>query len=186
MQRRSTAAEQSKSCCCRRAARAFCRTGYSVRRRRRAASRRTDGRGVSPRQAAPKRQNGLHSELSYKRLERGKFIWPSASGGAVSISAAQMAYMLEGIDWRNPQLTWRPKCATWRLNSMLWERCLAMGFHLSKARLEDQILNSDLSGPRGPLQSRVSSQRKSTLPRKLRHQTSGHSRIRVKHMSKSW
>ena len=24
------------------------------------------------------------------------------------ISAAQMAYMLEGIDWRNPQLTWRP------------------------------------------------------------------------------
>ena len=27
----------------------------------------------------------------------------------MSISAAQMAYMLEGIDWRNPQLTWRPK-----------------------------------------------------------------------------
>ena len=27
---------------------------------------------------------------------------------AVSISAAQLAYMLEGIDWRNPQLTWRP------------------------------------------------------------------------------
>ena len=24
---------------------------------------------------------------------------------------AQMAYMLEGIDWRNPQLTWRPKSA---------------------------------------------------------------------------
>ena len=31
--------------------------------------------------------------------------------GAVSISAAQMAYMLEGIDWRNPQLTWRPASA---------------------------------------------------------------------------
>jgi transposase len=46
--------------------------------------------------------------LYAKRLDRGKFIWPSASGGAVSISAAQMAYMLEGIDWRNPQLTWRP------------------------------------------------------------------------------
>ena len=26
-------------------------------------------------------------------------------GGAVRISAAQMAYMLEKIDWRNPQLT---------------------------------------------------------------------------------
>ena len=24
---------------------------------------------------------------------------------------AQMAYMLEGIDWRNPQLTWRPQAA---------------------------------------------------------------------------
>ena len=41
----------------------------------------------------------------------GKFIWPSAKGGVVSISAGQMAYMLEGIDWRNPQLTWRPKSA---------------------------------------------------------------------------
>ena len=46
-----------------------------------------------------------------KRLERGKFIWPAASGGAVSISAAQMAYMLEGIDWRHPQVTWRPQSA---------------------------------------------------------------------------
>ncbi|MBM3642624.1 MAG: transposase [Alphaproteobacteria bacterium] len=35
--------------------------------------------------------------LYAKRLDRGKFIWPSASGGPVSISAAQMAYMLEGI-----------------------------------------------------------------------------------------
>jgi len=44
-------------------------------------------------------------------MRRGKFIWPSASAGAVSISAAQMAYMLEGIDWRNPQLSWRPQSA---------------------------------------------------------------------------
>jgi transposase len=33
--------------------------------------------------------------LYVKRLDRGKFICPSASDGAVSISAAQMAYMLE-------------------------------------------------------------------------------------------
>ena len=52
--------------------------------------------------------DGVGLSLYAKRLDRGKFIWPSASGGAVSISAAQMAYMLEGIDWRNPQLTWRP------------------------------------------------------------------------------
>jgi transposase len=49
--------------------------------------------------------------LYAKRLDRGKFVWPSAQEGVVSISAAQMAYMLEGIDWRNPQLTWRPKSA---------------------------------------------------------------------------
>src|ERR1700727_2374088 len=52
--------------------------------------------------------DGVGLSLYAKRLDRGKFIWPSASGGTVSISAAQMAYMLEGIDWRNPQLTWRP------------------------------------------------------------------------------
>jgi transposase len=55
--------------------------------------------------------DGLGLSLYAKRLDRGKFIWPSATEGAVSISAAQMAYMLEGIDWRNPQLTWRPKSA---------------------------------------------------------------------------
>ena len=44
--------------------------------------------------------DGLGMSLYAKRLDRGKFIWPSASAGAVSISAAQMAYMLEGIDWR--------------------------------------------------------------------------------------
>jgi transposase len=55
--------------------------------------------------------DGIGLSLYAKRLDRGRFIWPSASDGAVSISAAQMAYMLEGIDWRNPQLTWRPKSA---------------------------------------------------------------------------
>jgi len=55
--------------------------------------------------------DGVGMSLYAKRLDRGKFIWPSATDGAVSISAAQMAYMLEGIDWRNPQLTWRPQSA---------------------------------------------------------------------------
>ena len=55
--------------------------------------------------------DGIGMSLYAKRLDRGKFIWPSASDGAVSISAGQMAYMLEGIDWRNPQLSWRPQSA---------------------------------------------------------------------------
>jgi len=55
--------------------------------------------------------DGIGLSLYAKRLDRGKFIWPTASAGAVSISAGQMSYMLEGIDWRNPQLTFRPQSA---------------------------------------------------------------------------
>ncbi len=55
--------------------------------------------------------DGLGMSLYAKRLERGRFVWPAASAGAVSISSAQMAYMLDGIEWRNPQHTWRPQSA---------------------------------------------------------------------------
>ena len=55
--------------------------------------------------------DGVGLSLYAKRLDRGRFIWPTASGGAVAISPAQMAFMLEGIDWRNPQTTWRPGSA---------------------------------------------------------------------------
>ena len=49
--------------------------------------------------------------LYAKRLERGHFIWPSAVDGAVAITPAQLGYLLEGIDWRLPQRTWRPQAA---------------------------------------------------------------------------
>ena len=49
--------------------------------------------------------------LFSKRLERGRFIWPTPAGDAVTISAAQLGDMLEGIDWRAPQHTWRPEIA---------------------------------------------------------------------------
>ena len=49
--------------------------------------------------------------LFAKRLERGRFIWPSPADGVVAITAAQLGYMLEGIDWRHPQRTWRPEMA---------------------------------------------------------------------------
>ena len=52
--------------------------------------------------------DGLGMSLYAKRLERGRFIWPSPADGVVAITLAQLAYMLEGIDWRNPQHTWRP------------------------------------------------------------------------------
>ena len=52
--------------------------------------------------------DGLGMSLYAKRLERGRFIWPSPADGVVAITSAQLAYMLEGIDWRNPLHTWLP------------------------------------------------------------------------------
>ena len=43
--------------------------------------------------------------LLQKRLERGRFVWPPASGGTVSLSRAQLSMLLEGIDWRAPLQT---------------------------------------------------------------------------------
>jgi transposase len=49
--------------------------------------------------------------LFCKRLERGKFVWPQASEGVVSLTRAQLSMLLEGIDWRRPQRTWDPQLA---------------------------------------------------------------------------
>lgn len=46
--------------------------------------------------------------LLAKRLEQGRFVWPSADGGSVSLTTAQLSMLLEGIDWRRPQRTWTP------------------------------------------------------------------------------
>ncbi|KAA3447249.1 hypothetical protein C7I87_28020 [Mesorhizobium sp. SARCC-RB16n] len=55
--------------------------------------------------------DGLGMSLYAKRLEKGRFLWPSPADGTVSISPAQLAYMLDGIDWRNPRHTFRPQRA---------------------------------------------------------------------------
>lgn len=49
--------------------------------------------------------------LFAKRLERGRFVWPQASNGAIHLSAAQLSMLLEGIDWRRPARTWQPESA---------------------------------------------------------------------------
>jgi hypothetical protein len=51
------------------------------------------------------RSNGHNAD------ERGRFLWPSPGDGAVTITPAQLGYLLEGIDWRMPQKTWRPETA---------------------------------------------------------------------------
>lgn len=55
--------------------------------------------------------DGLGMSLYAKRLEKGRFIWPQANAGAVGLTPATLSMLLEGIDWRNPQRTWRPEAA---------------------------------------------------------------------------
>jgi transposase len=49
--------------------------------------------------------------LFAKRLERGRSVGPRAEKGVVVLSRAQLSMLLEGIDWRMPQRTWRPERA---------------------------------------------------------------------------
>jgi transposase len=49
--------------------------------------------------------------LFAKRLEKGRFIWPQAKSGAVTLSPAQLSMLFEGIDWRMPRRTDQPVLA---------------------------------------------------------------------------
>jgi transposase len=71
--------------------------------------------------------DGQGACLFTKRLERGRFLWPSVADGVVTISVAQLSYLLSGIDWRMPQAA---------------ERLGEVDFH----RLLNRLM-TDLSGP---------------------------------------
>jgi transposase len=49
--------------------------------------------------------------LFWKRLDRGRFVWPQATSGTVSLSRAQLSMLLEGIDWRRVERTSTPQLA---------------------------------------------------------------------------
>jgi transposase len=49
--------------------------------------------------------------LLAKRLEREHFIWPQATNGSVALTQAQLSMLLEGVDWRQPERTWKPTSA---------------------------------------------------------------------------
>jgi len=52
--------------------------------------------------------DGQGACLFTKRLERGRFVWPSAADGKITLGASQLSMLLEGIDWRMPKKTWKP------------------------------------------------------------------------------
>ncbi len=47
--------------------------------------------------------------LFAKRLERGRFVWPKVDQGRIALTRAQLAMLLEGIDWRRPERTAEPR-----------------------------------------------------------------------------
>ena len=55
--------------------------------------------------------DGQGACLFSKRLEKGRFVWPSTKDGKIALTPAQLAMLLEGIDWRVPLRTWRPLTA---------------------------------------------------------------------------
>jgi transposase len=38
--------------------------------------------------------------LFAKRLEKGRFVWPQVENGAITLTRAQLAMLIEGLDWR--------------------------------------------------------------------------------------
>jgi transposase len=49
--------------------------------------------------------------LFQKRLDRGRFVWPQAESGTISLTRAQLSMLCEGIDWRQPARTFAPPMA---------------------------------------------------------------------------
>ena len=47
--------------------------------------------------------------LFAKRLERGKFVWPPIVDGGMVLTPAQLALLLEAIDWRRTVATDLPR-----------------------------------------------------------------------------
>ncbi len=46
--------------------------------------------------------------LFSQRLEKRRFVWPATKDGKLCLTPAQLSMLLEGLDWRTPQWTWRP------------------------------------------------------------------------------
>jgi len=52
-------------------------------------------------QAAPNRRKCLHSALSYKWLEEGRFVFPKIQDGAMVLTGPELSVLLAGLDWMN-------------------------------------------------------------------------------------
>ena len=46
--------------------------------------------------------------IFHKLLNSGRFVWPKAESGSISLTRAQLSMLCEGIDWRRPVRTSAP------------------------------------------------------------------------------
>jgi transposase len=56
--------------------------------------------GELQQQTAGGQSECLHSKLSYKRLESGRFVWPPIVDGKMLLTPAQLTLLIEAMDWR--------------------------------------------------------------------------------------
>jgi transposase len=87
--------------------------------------------------------DGQGACLFTKRLERGRFLWPSLADGVITISVAQLSYLLSGIDWRMPQETWRQLP-----NRAIILNLTSLSFSVSRLYFLTSRLTRELGSPR--------------------------------------
>ena len=133
--------------------------------------------------------------LFSKRLERGRFVWPSAKDGKISLTPAQLSMLLEGIDWRPPgrfsaQTACRVIVAAEDLEAIdrgeLSRECRAVGFPYRHSRgIFRTMLDAPKTLPSDPGQLRATAEGLLDLVKaqalriaKLEHQLAGHNRHR--------
>jgi transposase len=55
--------------------------------------------------------DGTGMVLYAKRLEGTHFVWPQVKSGAITLTGAQLAMLLEGLEWRLVRESLRPQIA---------------------------------------------------------------------------
>ena len=86
--------------------------------------------------------------LFAKRLERGRFIWPQAKDGSVTITNAQLSMLLEGIDWRAPLRTWLPRDDQGERAATIWMRIVGGGAAKRGGRSPQRVAGPPLTTAR--------------------------------------
>jgi len=83
-------------------------------------ARAADGRAVQPAgcvDARPDAARASGTETAFclfnKRIDQGGFVWPVMAGfdSSITLTPAQLAMLIEGIDWRAPERLWKPAIA---------------------------------------------------------------------------